>query len=397
VPGKPPRPGLTILLAGTIATVPAQGGWTWAILQYLLGLRRLGHRVLFLDPVAAVALRPAGRPLEQSENAAYFRAVVRQFGLEQEASLLVSGDDSHDTLGLRYEEVVRAARGADLLINVSGVLKDEAILAAARRRVYLDLDPAFTQLWHAVQGIDMGFGNHTDFVTIGQAIGTPECPVPTCGLPWISTWQPVVLERWPPATGGAPDAVTTVANWRGYGSVEYEGVFYGQKAHAWRSFMALPTLTRQRFLLALAIHPDETADLQALAANGWELVDPARVAATPDDFQQFVRGSRAELAIAKTGYVVSRCGWFSDRSACYLASGRPVLAQDTGFGAFLPVGEGLLPFATLEQAVEAVELLNADYPTHARAARALAEEYFDSDLVLARLLDRLGSTHRALE
>jgi hypothetical protein len=383
-----PRTALKIVLAGPIAAVPGQGGATWAILQYVLGLRRLGHRVIFVDPVPRSALRPVGATLNESVNAAYFNAVVRRFGLEQTSALLVS-DSPCETIGLPYGTVVSAARDADLLINISGVLRDEAVLAQAQHRVYVDLDPAFTQLWHAVQGLDMGFDNHTAFVTIGKAIGMPHCPVPTCGLPWIATWQPIVLERWPIAEGQPRGAITTVANWRGYGSIQHEGRFYGQKVHAWRAFMTLPTRTTERIRVALAIDPGETTDVQALAANGWDLVDPG-IAATPEDYQRFVQASKAELGIAKIGYVVSRTGWISDRSICYLASGRPVLAQETGFSHFVPAGEGLLPFETLEQVLDCIARLNSDYARHARAARALAEEYFDSDKVLTQLLDRLA-------
>src|SRR5262249_50811310 len=160
----------------------------------------------------------------------------------------------------------------------------------------------FIQLWHATQGIDMRFAAHTHFVTIGQAIGRPGCAVPTCGLRWIPTTQPVVLDHWPPAGPITHDALTTVGNWRGYGSVEHRGVFYGQKAHSLRPLIDLPTRTQEKFLLALAIHPGETKDLAALGANGWGLLDPARVADTPDRYRQFIQGSRAEFGIAKSGY-----------------------------------------------------------------------------------------------
>ena len=285
---------------------------------------------------------------------------------------------------------MKATSEADVVINVSGSLRDERLLGRARRRVYLDLDPGFTQLWHAVQHIDMGFANHTDFVTIGPAIGTPNCAVPTCGLDWIATWQPVVLEHWPAATGPSTEAFTTVANWRGYGSIEHDGVFYGQKVHAWRGLMALPALTTERIVVALAIHRDESADLQALAANRWERVDPAGVAATPEQYQEFIQCSKGEIGIAKSGYVVARSGWVSDRSICYMASGRPVIAQETGFSRFLRCGDGLLPFESLEQALDGLARVRSDYARHARAARALAEEYFDSDTVLRRLLARLN-------
>jgi hypothetical protein len=236
----------------------------------------------------------------------------------------------------------------------------------------------------------MRFEGHTHFVTVGQAIGSTDCPVPTCGLDWIPTVPPVVLDRWPREEHIANDAFTTVGNWRAYGSIEHEGVRYGQKVHSLRKLIRLPTRTEARFLLALTIHPDETPDLEALDENGWELVDAADVAGTPADYRRFLAGSRAELGITKSGYVLSRCGWFSDRSACYLASGKPVVAQETGFSRYLPVGDGLLSFETEDDALAAVEEVGRDYDRHSSAARALAEELFDSDRVLSRLLERVG-------
>jgi len=278
-----------------------------------------------------------------------------------------------------------------VLINISGMLTDPDLIANIPARVYLDLDPAFVQVWHA-QGIDMRFAGHTHFVTLGQAIGTPECPVPTCGLNWIPTRPPVVLDRWPVADCISHDGLTTIANWRGYGSVEHEGMFYGQKAHSLRRFIDLPARTVERFMPAIAIHPGEVRDLEALNSNGWHLLNPVAVAGTPDDYQAFIRGSKAEFGIAKSGYTNSRCGWFSDRSACYLASGRPVIAQDTGFSRLLPTGEGLLVFDSAEDVLGAIEEMNRDYDRHRRAARAIAEAYFDSDKVLDRLLERIGAS-----
>jgi hypothetical protein len=386
------RASLTIVVAGTIASVPGHGGWTWVILQYVLGLRRLGHRVLFVDPIQPDELRGDVTSLERSDNAAYFVDVIRRFGID-DASVLLLCDGARSTIGLPYRAVVDAVSEADLLLNVSGILRDETLLDAATRRVYIDLDPGFTQLWHDIQGIDMGFGKHTDFVTIGPAVGTPACEVPTCGLRWIPTLQPIVLDYWP-YDEQPGRAVTTVANWRGYGSVEFRGHFYGQKAHAWRQFMSLPTRTSDEIIVALAIDQGETRDLQALAVNGWRLTEPAGVCGTPDAYQQFVRASKAELGIAKLGYVTSRAGWISDRSICYLATGRPVLAHDTGFGTFVESGVGLLPFTTLEELLDGIAQMNLDYPRHARRARALAAEYFDSDAVLTGLLDRLQAPAR---
>jgi glycosyltransferase involved in cell wall biosynthesis len=200
----------------------------------------------------------------------------------------------------------------------------------------------------------------------------------------------VVLERWPVAQPIQHDALTTIAHWRGYGSIDFQGVTYGQKVHSLRQFITLPTLTVEPFCLALAIHPGETKDLAALAAHRWRLLDPASVANTPARYQEFIQGSKAEFGIAKSGYVHSRCAWFSDRSLCYLASGRPVIAQDCGLGGLLPVGEGLLTFTTPAEVLNAIDSLNADYLRHARRAREIAAEIFDSDRVLTRLLGLVG-------
>jgi len=377
-------PKLSVIVSGMIAADPHQGGATWAVLQYVLGLRRLGHDVHLIEPIKSSA-----PTLAETVNAAYFRRVAADFGLKAHATLLQ--DLARETVGLTYAELARIVARADVLINISGMLTDPELTGSIPTRVYLDLDPAFIQLWHT-QGVDMRFAGHTHFVTVGQLIGRPECAVPTCGLNWIPTNQPIVLDDWPLAGPIVHDAFTTVGNWRGYGSVEHAGVFYGQKAHSLRKLIALPRRVPEQFLLALAIHPEETKDLAALAENGWRLVDPAAVAGTPAEYQRFIQGSRAEFGVAKAGYVASRCGWFSDRSVGYLASGRPVLAQDTGFGSFLPTGEGLFSFETEDDVLAAAEELRRDYARHAKAARSIAEEFFHSDKVLTRLLTEIGAT-----
>jgi hypothetical protein len=380
---------LNIVVSGMIAADPHQGGATWAVLQYVLGLTELGHRVCVVEPLSPRSVRPADAPFAQSTNAGYFRHVAAEFGLEASSALLLAG--TAETVGLSYNELRRFARSADVLINISGMLVDPALIESIPYRVYLDLDPAFIQLWHAVQGLDMRFAAHTHFVTVGQAIGQPGCDVPTCGRRWIPTLQPVVLSRWPLAQRPTHDALTTVANWRGYGSIEHNGVHYGQKCHSLRPLITLPAHTSETFLLALAIDPGETRDLPTFAAHGWHLIDPAAVASTPARYQGFIQSSKAEFGIAKSGYVAAQCGWFSDRSACYLASGRPVIAQDTGFARFLPTSDGLFAFRSHDDVLAAIEALRQDYARHSRAARALAEECFDSRRVLTRLLERVGA------
>jgi hypothetical protein len=371
---------ISILVSGMLAGVPRQGGATWSVLQYVLGLQRLGHQVTFVEPAAG-----AGAP--GSPASCYFADVCREFGLDGSAALIDPG--TGQCTGLSRAELLGSAASADLLLNLSGCLADEEILDSIAVRAFVDIDPVFTQLWHAVDGIDMGFSRHNRFVTIGQAIGTPGCSVPTCGRTWIATPQPVVLEHWPVGNGVTRDALTTVGHWRSYGAIEHEGIHFGQKAHSLRELIDLPTRCDERFELALGIHPGEEADLDALRVNGWELVDPDAVAGTPERYREFVTGSWAELGIAKSGYVAGASGWFSDRSVCYLASGRPVIAQDTGFAPFVPTGTGLLSFATGEEALDAVAAVRGDYERHRQGARALAEDVFDSDRVLTRLIECL--------
>lgn len=376
---------MRILFSGMIAGDPHQGGATWAVLQYVLGFRQLGHEVFFVEPVKVKSIR--GSSLANSENAAYFRSVMRDFDLEGCSALLLDGGT--ETVGLDYAALRSLTARTDVIFNISGMLADPALLEPIRRRVYLDLDPAFIQLWHAEYGIDMRFEAHTDFVTVGLSLGSPQCPIPTCGRNWLTTMQPIVLDEWQVSQRITPDALTTVGNWRGYGSVEFRGEHYGQKAHSMRKFFELPGRTTQKLAPALSIHAGEEKDIAALAENEWTLLDPSKVASTPALYREFISGSKGEFGIAKSGYVASRCGWFSDRSVCYLASGRPVIAQDTGFGSYLPTGDGLFAFDTIESAVASIDAMNSDYTHQCRAARKLAEDYFDSRKVLTRLLEKL--------
>jgi len=367
-----------------LAGVPHQGGATWAVLQYLLGFARLGHDVWFIEPVGADAMPSVSASLSGSTIAAYFEDVVRTCGLAEQAALVTN---DRRTVGPTYRRLREAARTADVVVNISGTLTDPELLDGARVRVYLDLDPVFNQLWSEAEEPDRSFSGHSHFFTVGQSIGRPECSIPTGGLEWIPTLPPVVLEHWRPAEWTERDAFTTIANWRSYGAVEHAGIRYGQKVHSLRRFVDAPARTGERFVLALAIHPDERADRRALRDHGWRLVDPLAVAGTPSAYRRFIQGSVAEFGIAKSGYVDSGCGWFSDRSACYLAAGRPVVAQHTGFDRFLPTGEGLFSFDTMQDLQFAVEEVRAHYGRHRGSARAIAQEYLDSDIVLTRFLE----------
>jgi hypothetical protein len=367
---------LRIVLGAMVASVPGHGGATWAALQYALGLRALGHEVLLVDEVRG--------PGDDAVRERTLRELTGAFALEGRAALLCGG---RRALGVPFDEVKALAAGADLLVNLAGTVREPEILEAPARRLLVDLDPAFTQLWHAVEGVDMGIGAHERFASVGLRLHAPECTVPDCGVRWEPTLPPVVLDRWPRASEEPTEGVTTIANWRSYGTIEHVGIRYGQKAHSVRALIDLPRRAGEPVRLALLIDPGEARDIAALHANGWELLDAARETGTPAAYARFVRASAAELGIAKEGYVVSRCGWFSDRSACYLASGRPVVAQRTGWERVLPDGEGLLGFETAIEAAEALAALRAEPGRHAQAARALAEERLDARRVLPALLE----------
>lgn len=379
--------GLTILVSGMVASDPGQGGATWAVLQYLLGLRRLGHRPVLIEPITDEKL--CGSAMAESRAAEYFGQVVRQFGLGPDAALLRVG--TTETVGASYRTLVGLASKADLLLNIAGMLTDSELVGRPARRAYIDLDPAFTQLWHSVEGIDMRLAGHERHVTVGLQIGTPQCTIPTCGADWIRTPPFVALDAWPVGRVLLHDAFTTVGNWRGYGSIVHNGVRYGQRAHSVRDLIDLPGELQTELRLAFDIHPDEHEDLALLRDHGWNIIQPRSVATTPDEYQRFVAGSKAEFGVAKSGYVVSRSGWFSDRSACYLASGRPVVAQDTGFDAVLPVGKGLLHYRTVDEAAEAIRTVERDYEEHRLAARRLAQQHLSAEVVLPRLLGTLLS------
>ena len=372
----------TVVVAGSLAQKPGRGGHAWVFLQYLLGFRRLGFDVVFVDRLAG---EPAA-PEDRSRALGWVSAIMRGAGLSDRFAVLDQGGRS--AAGLPLDGVVAALEESALLLNVNGFLSDPELLGRAPRPVYLDIDPGVPQIWRE-QGLHDAFAGHEAFATFGERVGQEGCRIPTCGLPWIPTRPPVVLAEWPQVPA-APDRIfTSVASWRGaYGPLEHEGVSYGLRVHEFRRYAAVPHRVGARFSVALDIHSADASDAALLEAGGWTLVDPLVVAGDPESYRSFIRGSSAEFQVAKGMYVASGSGWFSDRSACYLASGRPVVAQDTGSP--VPCGAGLLRFRTPREAVRAASEVLSSYPEHRREARRLAERHLDSDLVLSRLLGDLG-------
>jgi hypothetical protein len=321
-----------------------------------------------------------------SFNVRYLNEVMERFGLGDAYSLLYDGGS--DSIGLSREQVLERARSSALLLNVNGFLDDDEILEAAPLPAFLDIDPGFGQMWREL-GLHDPFRGHSAYITVGENIGRADCELPTCGLNWVTTPQPIVLDHWPRSSGG--ERFTTIGSWRGpFAPIEYRGVTYGLRAHEWRRLAPLPLHSRERFEIALDIDASDEKDIDLLRSNSWSLADPLQVAGDPWSYRTYIQQSKAEFMVAKNIYVRSRSGWFSDRSICYLASGKPVVAEETGFSERHPTGEGLFAFTDLDEARAAVDAVAGDYDRHAAAARELAEDHFESGIVLSRLLSSLG-------
>ena len=383
----------TIALSGSIAQRPGRAGHTWVFLSYLLGFRSLGYEVLFIDRLTLDMVDRADRDgrgpdwVRSSPQARWMVEMMRDAGLGGSYALLL--EDGVETIGLSRRETLERLARSSVLINFNGFLTDEELLQAAPMRVYLDIDPGFAQMWEAT-GLATPFDGHDAFVTVGANVGEDWCAVPSNDRRWVATVQPILLDRWPAVSGG--EGFTSIGSWRGpFAPVSHQAHTYGLRVHEFRRFASLPErLIDTSFEIALDVDPEDGGDVELLKENSWSLADPGEVAGDLLSYRNYIQGSMAEIAIAKSMYVETKGGWFSDRSACYLASGKPVLAQDTGFGTLLPTGEGLLGFSDLDQAVFGAEQIFADLDRHAAAARSIAEEFFDAGKVLTVLLDRLG-------
>jgi hypothetical protein len=379
---------LRVVVTGLLAQYPL-GGMTWHYLQYVLGLARLGHDVHYVEDSGRDPYNPAeGRPSHDcAYNLDYLAGVMARFGLADRWAY--RAHEQSRWSGLPDRERADVLRSADLLINVSGSLDRPEGYRTVRRLAYVDTDPVFTQL-KLVRNprFRARVDAHDVHFSFGEKVGET---LPATGHRWRGTRQPVVLSEWRTGTPRRP-VYTTVMSWASYKPEVYGGQTYGHKDVEFLRFLELPRLVAP-VALEVAAAPGRTrhAPRELLAERGWRVVDPSAVCPDLDGYRGYVESSRAEWSVAKNAYVQARSGWFSERSACYLAAGRPVVVQDTGFSATLPVGEGVLSFTSLEEAAAAVREVEGDYRRHARAARALAEEYFDSAKVLTRLIEEAVS------
>jgi hypothetical protein len=385
---------LTIVVLGTMGGLPF-GGQTWLFLNWLRGFQRLGHDVWYVEDHSWWPYDPEQNTgTDDCEYAVrHVAACTARLGSGVRWALRFP-PRADACWGLSGSALDTLYRGCDVLINLTGGtdLRDEHL--AAPLRVYIQTDPVTAELCLANgdEHTRWAFGVHDMIVTYGENYGAPDCTVPLKDIEYLTTRQPIDLALWPMAYD--PDArdFTTIGNYRQEGKdVEYGGeVYRWSKHHEWEKILDLPRRTAQPFELALNTVP---ADRQRLERHGWRVVSPFRFSLDVfGAYPAYIRGSRGELTVAKDQNVRLRSGWFSERDACYLASGKPVVAQNTGFSNVLPVGEGLFAFTTAEEAVAAVEAINDDYLRHVKAARALAEEFFDAPRVARKLLEALGLT-----
>jgi hypothetical protein len=373
---------MILVFNGTIGR-GGSGGLAWMNMQYLAGLRELGHDVFYLEECGPESWvynwETEGLTTDLDYPAAYVRDALEPLGLA-DRWIYRAGDRA---VGMSLSDFADVCHQADLLIvHAVPVLSWRAEYDGPRRRTFIDVDPGFTQIGLAADDRDLTatVGRCERLFTIAQRIGAPDCSIPAGSRRWLKTRPPVALSQWPPAEGPASH-FTSVMHWRGFKDVVHEGVVYGQKDREFPKFQGLPRLTPQPFRIALAGTPPET-----LTPHGWEVVPAGDPSRTPWSYRAFIQQSRAEFGVAKHGYVRMRGGWFSDRSVCYLASGRPALLQDTGLSDWLPTGEGVVTFEDVPGALRGIESINSDYEGHRRAARRLAEEFFAAERVLPEFL-----------
>jgi hypothetical protein len=379
------------IVGGALANKPWNGGEAWVRLSWLRGIASLGFDTYLLERIdPAVCTDGDGAPasFEASRNRRFFETVCRDCGLAGRAALL---PDRGEPVGLSRAEIGDLIADATLLVNVSGHLPVEDDVARIPTRAYVDLDPGFTQFWAAAGVPGSRLAGHTHYFSVGERIGGADCPIPTLGLRWRPVRQPVCLDDWPVSRDAPAPRFTTVGSWRGaFGPVTYDGTTYGVKAHEFRRVAELPLSVDATFEAALAIDPADDSDRKRLLAGGWHLVDPAEVANHPSAFREYVSGSLAEFSVAQGVYVATRSGWFSDRSVRYLAAGKPVLLQDTGFAPDLVADGGIIAFDDAEGAARGAVELVGSYEEHARAARRLAETRFAAPVTVGAMLDEMG-------
>lgn len=376
---------LRIAVLGYIVRGPL-GGLAWHHLQYVLGLRKLGHDVVFLEDSDDYAACYNPLTNEMNTNPSYGLHFIDEAFKKLNLSSQWAYYDAHTSqwFGKTKAQMFDFFASTDVLLNVSGVNPLRDWLLPIPKRVFIDTDPAFTQIRHLTdENARKRAVKHNHFFTFGENFCAADCSIPDDGFDWKPTRQPIVLDAWKLTKGNKNNCWTTVMQWDSYRKLEYNGQIFGMKSASFDDYANLPQMTPEKFELALG---SETAPVKILQSKGWKITNPLIPTRTPWTYQKFIQNSKAEWTIAKHGYASSGSGWFSERSACYLASGRPVLTQETGFSKFIESGRGLLSFSSKEEVLDGIEKINAGYDEHCKKAREIAANYFDYEKVISKLL-----------
>jgi hypothetical protein len=365
----------------------ASAGHVCSNMHWALGLRELGCEVWIVDAINSAELSPPASRGLASPQEEFWKALVEEFDFHGHECLLIDGNSPS------LEAFREFAAGADLFINYSGQFARLDFFGAGTVKAYLDVDPAFTQLWVEVFGSDMNLGGHDVFLTVGTTMNSPEALLPKLNREWISVLPPVVASFWRQKLGHSSEdlrasAWTTVAHWYGYNELEWNGRRYAGKRESMMAMRLLPQHVAKPFVIATDVAPG-WEDYIAFTQAGWQLVAATEVCRSVTSYLRFIAQSRGEIGIAKEGYVVSRAGWMSDRSVVYLALGRPVVCQDTGWTKAVAPGPGLLAFRDLNDCARAIRSIEDDYETHCRAAQSLADTTFSPPGVLRPLLEKI--------
>lgn len=376
---------LRIVVLGYVVRGPI-GGMAWHHLQYVLGLIALGHEVWFIeDSDDYPSCYDPERGVTDHDPAYGLRFTKSAFDRLGLAGRWAFHDAFTSTWhGPAAPAAVRICETADVVLNLSGVNPLRPWLTEAPWRVLVDTDPAFTQIRHLTdEGARIRAAAHNRYFTFAGSIGSQTCGIPDDGFAWQPTRQPVALEVWPQTVGSRVAPFTTVMQWDSYATRSFDGVSYGMKSKSFEAFTTLPTRVSAPLQIALG---SAHAPAEELADLGWDIVDPLAVTRDPWTYQSYIERSAAEFSVAKEGYVAAATGWFSERSCAYLASGRPVVVQDTGFSSWLESGDGIVPFNDLDEAISGIEHVRSRYRHHCRAALEIVEAEFEARSVLADLL-----------
>ncbi|CAI9086801.1 hypothetical protein A7K93_03780 [Candidatus Methylacidiphilum fumarolicum] len=381
-----------VVIGCRIAGYPISAiGINLVFIQWAYAFRNLGWDVWLLEEITQESLPKIKNynPKQVLKLAlSHWKLITSYFDFVEQSTIFINGEAKNLDAFLHF------ARESSFLLNISGLIRNKNLLSAFKKRVYLDLDPTFTQIWAKGYGCDMNLEAHDIFFTVGLSLKEDGKRIPFTGINWIPTFPPVCLELWPKRLGGK--RWSTITHWCGYPEVNWEGKIYGNKASEFEKVIELPLFFDGKVLFQIASDLQEDHEIRnRFLSKNWDMLSVSAIASDFESYRNFIGTSRGEFSVVKNGYWLSDCGWFSDRTVCYLAMGKPAVIQDTGWSRIIPTGAGLLPFTTISEAIDAIKRIEKDYPYHSMKARELAESLFDSVKVAQKMVEQIeGSAKR---